>query len=92
MARKKKEEVKIDIGEIKKMESKIREKSIKEAAKVEKKPNLVSFEAWWHMRSKSIPAIHAKEIIMVDFKSRGLKDLETVEAFDKALIKYGIML
>jgi len=80
--------------EIKRMESEMREKSIKEAKPIIKadEPVKIAFETWYFMRSKSIPSRHAKEIIIVDFKARGLKEKETVEIFDEALRKYGIEL
>ena len=78
MTRKKRKEVKV----------------IKETAIIieEIKPKLISFETWWFMRSSRIPRIHAKEIVAIDFKSRGLGKLETVEDFDAALVKYGVKL
>lgn len=52
----------------------------------------VEFDSWWAARSSMIPAIHLKEIIKADFKGRTLSDLESMEAFDMALEKYGIKL
>lgn len=57
---------------------------------IEQKVETISFDAWWSMRTKLIPKNHTKEVIMVDFKARGLKLLETIENFDAALVKYGI--
>lgn len=82
MVKKKKKEVKV-IEEA---------KVVVEEVKKEVKPKLISFETWWFMRSKMIPSIHAKEIIIADFKSRGLKEFEVIEDFDAALTKYGIVL
>jgi hypothetical protein len=56
------------------------------------KPAKVAFEIWYAMREKAIPQQHYKEIIKADFKGRGLKDYETLESFDKALVKYGVKL
>jgi len=79
--------------EIKKMEIKMREESLKNIKREERiEPNLVSFDIWWAMRSKSIPARHAREIIFADFKARGLSDKETIENYDNGLEKYGIKL
>jgi len=80
--------------EIKKMESEMRENSIKSVKPVSKviKPNKVTFDTWFFIRSKAIPKRHAKEIIIVDFKARGLKNEETMEIFDEALNKYGVKL
>lgn len=50
------------------------------------------FESWYALRSKKIPAHHHKEILKADFKARGLTDSETLEAFDAALKKYGVIL
>lgn len=52
----------------------------------------VSFSSWYHQRSSKIPKQHMKEILWADFKSRGLKKEETMEAYDKALKLYGIKL
>jgi len=92
MAKKKKLEDKAK-DSIKEMEKKMREESMKKAPKLEKKePALVDFDTWYFMRSKDIPKMHIKEIIIVDFKARGLKEKETIEAFDSALRKYGVKL
>ena len=86
MARKKKNDVK---GTIKEMEAKKRENLTEN---IEVVPNKVSFETWWFMRSRGIPARHSKEIILVDFKARGLTMDETLADFDAALEKYGVSL
>lgn len=75
---------------IKEMETKVRETIVDKI--VEIKQDLVSFDAWWHMRAHNIPLAHIKEIVLADFKSRGLSLNETIERFDDALAKYGIKL
>lgn len=86
MARKKKKEAEDLKAKIKKMES---EKRPTVPTKVEKK---VSFDSWYHQRCHKIPKQHRKEVIMADFKSRGLGKMATMEEFDKALKLYGIKL
>ena len=56
------------------------------------KDRLVSFDHWFHLRKDKIPARHMKEILVADFKSRGLSDTATMEQFDKTLALYGITL
>ena len=68
-----------------------RTKKVVEEKKVVVVPK-VHFNSWWRMRSSFIPARHSADIILADFKARGLSDMETVEDYDAALIKYGIML
>lgn len=58
-------------------------------AKVEKK---INFDVWWNLRKDLIPRQHTKDIIMADFKGRGLTTEETMATFDAALLKYGIKL
>jgi len=74
-------------AKIKEMEAKQRE-SIPAPAPEKK----VSFDSWYHQRKTKIPKQHMKEIIMADFKSRGLDKEATMEEFDKALKLYGIKL
>ena len=64
-------------------------KRVEVPAKVDKK---VSFDSWYHQRSKKIPKQHRKEIMAADFKSRGLGKEATMEEFDKALKLYGVKL
>jgi hypothetical protein len=84
--------------EIKKMEAKKREESgiVFSAALVDNNGDAelgkITFDTWYFLRSKKIPSKHAKEIIIVDFKARGLKNEETLETFDNALDKYGVKL
>ena len=97
MARKKKEikqeeMKKVNFKEIKEMESRMREKTIEKNKVVFKEVEKVSFDSWFFIRSKDIPKKHAREIIIVDFKARGLKNEETMEVFDEALKKYGVKL
>jgi hypothetical protein len=51
---------------------------------------LIDFDAWFCLRQDSIPSHHHKEIIMADFKARGLSMLETISSYDEALRLYGI--
>lgn len=60
------------------------------AAPVQKLSPAVSFDVWWAITSKKIPAQHKKEIIAADFKARGLSNNETLSAFNTALDKYGV--
>ena len=59
---------------------------------VDKIEEKVDFDEWFAVRELQIPKHHRKEIIKADFKGRGLSGYETMEAFDKALGKYGIKL
>jgi hypothetical protein len=52
----------------------------------------VEFEEWYASRQAKIPAHHHKEVILADFKGRGLSMKETMQAFDEALKRYGIKL
>ncbi len=52
----------------------------------------VSFDVWFAMREKKIPAQHLREIIWADFRGRGLSKKDTVAAYDAALAAYGIKL
>lgn len=74
--------------QIKKMENKKR----KEQAPVVIPDALVSFDSWFHQRKDKIARCHYKEILMADFKARGLKEEATIKEFDKALELYGIKL
>lgn len=74
--------------EIKKMETKKREKSAPKQA-AEKK---ISFDSWYHLRKNLIKKCHMKEIIWADFTARGVKLKQTMAEFDKALELYGIKL
>jgi hypothetical protein len=53
-------------------------------------PEKIEFEQWWAMRKNRIPAMHHREVVWADFKGRGMNVVETAEAFDAALKKYGI--
>jgi len=72
------------MDKIKKMESKNR---VEVVAKVDEK---VNFDVWWSLRCKLIPRIHAKEVIIANFKVWGLGKFEKMADFDAALKKYGI--
>lgn len=56
------------------------------------KPMKVDFEVWWAMTSKMIPTQHYKEIVMADFRARGLGMKETTATYNEALKKYGVKL
>jgi hypothetical protein len=73
------------MSEIKKMEQERRE-----ASGGQPQESRINFEAWFHMRKQLMSAVHKKEVIMADFKSRGLESEATVEQFDRALRLYGI--
>jgi hypothetical protein len=60
-------------------------------APVQQQP-LVSFDAWWAMMQKRMPAQHHKEVVLADFKARGLSINEPAAVFSKALALYGIKL
>lgn len=78
-----------DLNEqIKKMENKKR----KEQAPVVIPDVVISFDSWFHQRKEKIARCHHKEILMADFKARGLKEEATIKEFDKALELYGIKL
>jgi hypothetical protein len=66
------------------------EKNKRDAAPTSSLP--VSFDSWFHQRSDKIAKCHYKEIIMADFKARGISEEATVEEFDKALALYGVKL
>ena len=53
---------------------------------------LISFDSWWAMSKKNMPAQHHKEVVLADFRARGLRMNETVGAFNKALALYGVKL
>jgi hypothetical protein len=56
------------------------------------RPPKVSFDAWWAVTAKKIPTQHHKEVVMADFKARGLSKNETMDAYNKALKQYGVKL
>jgi len=84
--------------QIKEMEDKARQDALATAAKsvpsvleVEAAPTTVSFDQWWMMvNSKISLKPYMKEIIAVDFKSRGLSKNETSEKFDATLRIFGL--
>lgn len=73
-------------AEIKEMENEKR----KELLKLTPKEKKVSFDSWYKQRLHKIPKMHIKEIILADFKARGLGKSETLDDFDKALKLYGV--
>lgn len=52
----------------------------------------IAFDSWFHQRKPMIPKVHMKEIIMADFKARGLGDMATMASYDAALELYGVKL
>lgn len=74
-------------AKIKEMEDKKREGQVVVPVSV-----LVSFDSWYHQRSGLIHAMHKKEIILADFKARGLELEAKMEDFDNALKLYGVKL
>jgi hypothetical protein len=50
----------------------------------------ISFDAWWAIASKKLATHHHKEIVVADFKARGLSSNETMAAYNKALQQYGV--
>jgi hypothetical protein len=52
----------------------------------------VDFDAWWAITNKKLPPQHRKEIVMVDFKARGLSLKESISTYNKALEQYGVKL
>jgi hypothetical protein len=71
--------------EIKKMEQERRQKSGGEPSQ-----RKVHFESWFNQRKHVIPEIHKKEVLVADFKSRGLGLEASMEEFDRALRLYGV--
>ena len=57
-----------------------------------KQDKTMSYNSWYHQRKSKIPKQHLKEIIWADMIARGVKDISTVEEFDRALELYGIKL
>lgn len=55
-------------------------------------PATVDFDAWWAMNEKKIPEQHRKEIVLADFRARGLSTKETMQSYHDALKKYGVKL
>jgi hypothetical protein len=50
----------------------------------------LEFDVWLAMRKSKIPAQHHREILLADFRARGLSLRETEQAYDDALAAYGI--
>lgn len=75
---------------IKKQEQKQKLKEQEQTQKEEVDNQAISFEAWWIDFSKNRNVrFQVKEILRVDFKARGLKDVEKKEAFDRAATQFG---
>jgi hypothetical protein len=63
-----------------------------QAAPMAPQPVKVAFDAWWAMNETKIPVQHHKEIILADFRARGLSLKETIKSYNEALNKYGLKL
>jgi hypothetical protein len=50
----------------------------------------MEFETWFAKREDDIPKHHHREILVADFKSRGLGQCHSMEEWDAALRKYGV--
>ena len=50
----------------------------------------VPFDAWWARIEPKIAVHHRKEIIVADFKARGLTLSESIKSYDACLEKYGL--
>lgn len=70
----------------------VNEVTVQQESILESQEPLIDFDAWFCLRQDSIPGHHHKEIILADFKARGLSTLETMSSFDEALRLYGIKL
>lgn len=96
MARKRKSEKELaDAKEIKMMEMASKEEAVKKAPKVEAEPTAesVSFDIWWMGLIRKIKIRPSyKEIIIADFKARGLSMKEKEEDYDKAIESFGFKL
>ncbi len=75
--------------QIKEMEDALRKEAI-----VESKPDEqegMSFDQWWIIINQKVSMRpHLKEILIADFKARGLSKLESEEKFNEALKLFGI--
>jgi hypothetical protein len=96
MARNKKSTTEIKMAkEIKRMETAKKEAAAKAAPKPKAKPlpETISFDVWWMGLVRKITIRPSyKEIIVADFKARGLSAQEKSEDYDKALELFGIKL
>ena len=96
MARKKKTEQELAYAkEIKKMEVATKEEAAKSTPKPQVQPEAesISFDIWWmgFIRKVKIRPSY-KEIIIADFKARGLSMKEKEEAYNKAIESFGFKL
>ena len=55
-------------------------------------PMKIDFDAWWAMNEKKIPVQHRKEIVLADFRARGLSSKETIQSYNEGLKRYGVKL
>lgn len=63
-----------------------------EAAEQPAKPQDMPFDVWWAMVQKKMPPQHRKEVILADFKARGLGMKQTLAEYNEALALYGVKL
>jgi len=80
--------------EIKEMEVAKKQEAIKKAPKAAPVADVrVSFDQWWMLLVKKITIRPSyKEILIADFKARGIGKKALAEEYDKALELYGIKL
>ena len=52
----------------------------------------VDFDAWWAINENKIPVQHRKEIVLADFRARGLSLKETLQSYNEGLKRYGVKL
>lgn len=52
----------------------------------------IDFDAWWAMNENKIPGQHRKEIVLADFRARGLSPKETIQSYNEGLKRYGVKL
>lgn len=81
-------------SQIKEMESKKRAETLSTSKVTFVKPDgeedVLSYDEWWMIINKKIKfRPHMKEIILADFKGRGLSLLETLSRYDEALKLFG---
>lgn len=96
MARKKKTEKELAYAkEIKKMEVATKAEAAKAVPKPQVQPDVesISFDIWWmgFIRKVKIRPSY-KEVIVADFKARGLSMKEKEEDFNKAIESFGFKL
>jgi hypothetical protein len=80
--------------QIKEMEDKARAEVLAKQASLEtvsQEPQKVSFDQWWiSINSRVSLKPYMKEILLADFKARGVSKSETLEKYDETLRTFGI--